>query len=88
MGFVLITSNGQRFYFYIRECAEIYKFIYGGEVFVINKHTKMIIWKSDQIEHKYGWNNFFTKIKMKYLIYKIHTWWLNRKIKKQKKFIY
>lgn len=54
MKYVLITTNGQRFYFYIRECAEMYKVIHGGEVFTVDKETKMIVWRADHARAKYG----------------------------------
>jgi hypothetical protein len=54
MQFVLITSTGDRLYFYIEECAEIYKSIHGGEIFNIDTRTNQIIWKDVNKMVKYG----------------------------------
>jgi len=54
MQFVLITSTGARLYFYIEECAEIYKSIHGGEVFNIDIRTNQIIWKDVSMRVNYG----------------------------------
>ena len=54
MDFVLITASGQRFYFYIRQCAEVYKFIHGGEIFSVDRETGVINWRNEHARVKYG----------------------------------
>lgn len=54
MEYVLIATNGQRFYFYIRECAELYKAIHGGEVYVRDANTGRIDWSASYVRVKYG----------------------------------
>ena len=54
MHYVLITRKGERLYFYLEACAEIYKAIHGGEVFNIDRKTGKIIWKDVNINIKYG----------------------------------
>lgn len=54
MEYVLIATNGQRFYFYIRECAELYKAIHGGEVYVRDADTGRIDWSANYARVKYG----------------------------------
>jgi hypothetical protein len=54
MQFVLITSTGDRLYFYIEECAEIYKSIHGGEIYNVDVKTGKIIWKDVNAILKYG----------------------------------
>ncbi len=52
--FVLITSTGDRLYFYIKECAETYKSIHGGEVYKVDVDTGKIIWDSNVVKVKFG----------------------------------
>lgn len=54
MQYVLITLAGDRIYFYIKECAEVYCQIHGGEVFNIDTRTNQIIWKDVNLKVKYG----------------------------------
>ena len=53
MGYILISTDGQRFYFYIYACAEIYKSIYGGEIYVRDE-TGKINWSDKYARVKYG----------------------------------
>ena len=54
MEYVLITTKGKRFYFHVRECAEVYKVIHGGEIFLLDKETGVIRWRNENVRVKYG----------------------------------
>ena len=54
MEYVLITAKGKRFYFHVRECAEVYKVIHGGEIFLVDKETGVIRWRNENVRVKYG----------------------------------